>query len=97
MTLNFFMGFTADTAGPPPTPNWIEKMMGIGEGWTCKGAALERNIERTAGLGDNIRTERVQEKLSKAGSELVYGETVTVIDPAGGKPKHTEVKFAAVK
>jgi hypothetical protein len=71
--------------------------MGIGEGWTCKGNALERNAERTAGLGDNIRTERARETLSKAGADLVYAETVTVIEPAGAKPRYTEVRFAAVK
>jgi hypothetical protein len=69
----------------------------IGEGWTCKGDVLERDAERSAGLGDNIRTERVQERLSKAGADLVYTETVTVTEPAGGKPKRTEIRFPAAK
>ena len=71
--------------------------IGIGEGWSCKGESLERQAERTAGLGDNIRTERLQERLSKVGGDLVYTETVTTIEPAGGKPKKTETRFAAVK
>ena len=68
--------------------------IGIGEGWRCKGDALERDSERTAGLGDNIRTERVQERLSKSGRDLLYTESVTVVDPVGGKPKKTEIRFA---
>jgi sec-independent protein translocase protein TatC len=31
MTLNFFFGFAANTAGPPPKPNVIERMLGFGE------------------------------------------------------------------
>lgn len=71
--------------------------LGIGEGWSCRGDALERNEERTAGLGDNIRTERVQERLARKGNDLVYTEIVTIIEPAGGRPKRAEIHFAAVK
>jgi hypothetical protein len=42
-----------------------------------------------------MRAERVQERLAKAGNDLVYTENVTVIDPAGRKPKRTEIRFAA--
>ena len=71
--------------------------IGIGEGWRCRDGALEREAENIAGLGDNIRTERVQERLSKAGDDLLYTETVTVIDPPGGKPKRSEVRVIVVK
>jgi hypothetical protein len=71
--------------------------IGIGEGWSCKGDSLQRDTERTSGLGDNIRTERVQEKLAKVGSDLVYSETATSIEPAGAKPRRVEVRHAGVK
>ncbi len=71
--------------------------MEIGEGWSCNGAVLERDMERTSGLGDNIRTERVQEKLAKVGADLVYSETATSIEPARGKSRHVEVRHAAAK
>jgi hypothetical protein len=71
--------------------------LGIGDGWTCKGDALEREAERTAGLGENIRTDRVKERLAKAGGELVYTENLTAIDPVGAKPKRTEIRFPTVK
>jgi hypothetical protein len=69
--------------------------LGIGEGWSCKAEALERDAQNTAGLGENIRTERTHERLSKSGKDLLYTETVTVIDPKGGKPKRTEIRFPA--
>jgi len=71
--------------------------IGIGEGWSCRDGRLERSEERTAGLGENIRTERVEQRLAKSGGDLVYSETVTIIEPAGGKPRHVEVRYAAVR
>ena len=68
--------------------------IGIGAGWSCKGDQLERHDERTAGLGENVRTERIEERLAKAGNELVYTETVTNVGPPGGKPKRTEIRYA---
>ena len=71
--------------------------LGIGAGWKCHGDALEREDEHSGGLGENVRTDRVQDQLAKAGGNLVYTETVTTIDPPGGKPKRTEIRFAAAK
>ena len=62
--------------------------------WRCKGARLERSSERTAGLGDVLKTERVEESLARdANGDLVYSETLTTVDPPGGKPRKTEAKF----
>ena len=71
--------------------------MDIGDGWRCTGDKLEREAERTAGLGDDIRTDRVQETFARAGDALVYTEIATTIDPPGRKPKRTEIRFAAAK
>ena len=68
--------------------------MGIGSGWSCKGEHLERHDERTAGLGENVRTERVEERLARAGNELVYTETVTNVDAPTAKAKRTEIRYA---
>jgi hypothetical protein len=58
--------------------------------WTCKDGRLERRNDRTIGLGEAIRTERVEETLSRnAAGELVYSETVT----SGGAPKRSEARF----
>ena len=65
--------------------------------WTCKGERLERSKERTAGLGDAIRTEKVVETLERnAAGDLVYRETATLV---GGKapPTVTESRFPATK
>ena len=65
--------------------------------WSCKGNHLERSKERTAGLGDVIRTEKVVETLEKnAAGDLVYRETASVAGaPPGTKPKVTEARFPA--
>jgi hypothetical protein len=62
--------------------------------WTCTAGRLERSVERTAGLGNVIRTEKVAEVLwrTEAG-DLVYLETLTVIDPPGAKPVRREATF----
>ena len=66
--------------------------------WTCKDAHLERRAERTAGLGEVMRTERVEERLERnSAGDLVYRETLTVIAPPGGKPKVSEARFAAAR
>ena len=62
--------------------------------WSCRGNRLERRAERTGGLGDVLNTDRVEETLSvDANGELVYTETVTRVDPPGGKPQRTEARF----
>jgi len=71
--------------------------IGIGDGWACKDDALERDAERTAGLGENIRTEHVHERLARTGGELVYTESVMTIEPVVGKPRRTDVRFASAK
>ena len=66
--------------------------------WSCKDGKLERSKERTAGLADIIRTEKVVETLERnAAGDLVLRETVTIIKPGTGAPKVTEARFPAVK
>ena len=66
--------------------------------WTCKDSRLERSSERTAGLGDSIRTERMDESLERnAAGELVYRTTVVILDPPGGKTVHGEARFSAAR
>ena len=66
--------------------------------WACRGNHLERSRERTAGLGDEIRSEKVVETLERnAGGDLVLRETVTVLKPPGSKPKVTESRFPAAR
>jgi hypothetical protein len=74
--------------------------IGIDDGgrWACKGNRLERSKERTAGLGDEIRKEKVVETLERsAAGDLMLRETVTVATPPGSKPKVTEARFPAVR
>jgi hypothetical protein len=63
--------------------------------WKCVGNHLERSSQRTSGLGDVFRTERVDEKLLRdpASGDLVYIETKTVVEPRGGKPVQSEARF----
>jgi len=66
--------------------------------WSCKGGHLERSKERTAGLADMIRTEKVVETLEKnAAGDLVYRETVNVVGAKGAAPKINEARFPAAK
>ena len=66
--------------------------------WSCKGDRLERSRERSAGLGEVVRTERVVETLERnAAGDLVLRETVTVVNPPGAGPKVTESRFPAVR
>jgi hypothetical protein len=52
--------------------------------WTCSGDRLTRTFQRIAGLGDNIRTDRIEEVLERGSAgTLVHRETITVIE--GGK------------
>ena len=52
--------------------------------WSCSGDRLTRSYQRIAGLGDNIRTDRIEEVLERDGSgSLVHRETITTIE--GGK------------
>jgi hypothetical protein len=63
--------------------------------WTCKGARLTRSAERTAGLGDSIRTEKVAESIERnAEGELVYRQTVSA---KGVKPSERVVVFPAAR
>jgi hypothetical protein len=66
--------------------------------WACKGNRLERGRERTAGLGEEIRTEKVVETLERnAAGDLVLRETVTVLKPPGSQPRVTESRFPAAR
>jgi hypothetical protein len=65
--------------------------------WTCSGDRLTRSFQRIGGLGDNIRTDRIEEVLERsAAGELVHRETITTIE--GGKgTKVREAHFPAAK
>ena len=66
--------------------------------WACKDKHLERSRERTAGLGDAIRTEKVVETLEgNAAGDLVLKTAVTVVSPPGPAPKVVEARFPAVR
>ena len=66
--------------------------------WSCRDGKLERSKERTAGLADVVRTEKVAETLERnAAGDLVLRETVTIIKPGTGAPKITEARFPAVR
>jgi hypothetical protein len=66
--------------------------------WSCKNGRLERSKERTAGLADIVRTEKVVETLERnAAGDLVLRETVTIIKPGTGTPKVTQARFPAAR
>ena len=67
--------------------------LGIGQGWACKGDRLLRSGERMAGIGDAIRTDRVEEALFVADGHLVYEETVTPVEPRPGKSQRQRYRF----
>jgi hypothetical protein len=53
--------------------------------WECAGDRLVRRSQHTGGLGDNIRTEQVEESLERdAAGALVHRESVTVIEGGHG-------------
>lgn len=61
--------------------------------WRCEGTRLTRTWERTSGLGDDIRTERVVEALERDGAgRLVHRESVTVIE-GKGRARVEETRF----
>jgi len=70
-----------------------EGKLDSGGKWTCRGERLERSSENMAGVGDEIRTDRLDESLRREGDALVYSETRTTIDPPGGKPRASEMRF----
>jgi len=65
--------------------------------WACKDDHLERSSERMAGSGGEIRTESLAQTLRRRGDFLVLTDTVRVVDPPGGKPRTTEVRFRAAR
>jgi hypothetical protein len=66
--------------------------------WTCKGTHLERSRSRTAGLGDDIRSEKVVETLERNDAgDLLLKTTVTVVSPPGKPAKVVEARFPAVR
>ena len=65
--------------------------------WTCRGDHLERSSERMAGSGGEIRTEKLEQSLRRKGEVLVLTDTVAVVDPPGGKPRTSEVRFRAAR
>jgi hypothetical protein len=66
--------------------------------WDCVDGRLLRKSERTSGLGDAVRTERIQETLERnAAGELVYRETRSFVDGPAAKPRVTEARFPAAR
>ncbi len=66
--------------------------------WSCKGTHLERSRERTAGLGEDIRSEKVVETLERNDAgDLVLKTAVTVVSPPGKPPRVVEARFPAVR
>ena len=67
--------------------------------WACKDKHLERSRERTAGLGDAIRTEKVVETLERNDAgDLLLKTSVTILTPPGqASPKGVEARFPAVR
>jgi hypothetical protein len=66
--------------------------------WACKSKRLERSRSRTAGLGDDIRSEKVVETLERNDAgDLLLKTTVTVASPPGKPPKVVEARFPAVR
>lgn len=61
--------------------------------WRCDGTRLVRTWEHMSGLGDDIRTERVEEALERDGAgNLVHRERVTVLE-GSGRGRLRETRF----
>jgi hypothetical protein len=66
--------------------------------WTCKDGRLTRSAQRTSGLGDAVRTERIEETLERsAAGDLVHRETRTAVDGAPGKALGFEAHFPSAR
>jgi len=66
--------------------------------WACKSKRLERSRSRTAGLGDDIRSEKVVETLERNDAgDLLLKTAVTVVSPPGKPAKVVEARFPAVR
>ena len=75
----------------------VQATLDSGGKWTCSSGRLQRSSEHLTGIGDSVRTERLDESLRREGDVLVYSETRTTIDPPGGKPKAHEVRFRSAR
>jgi hypothetical protein len=76
----------------------LEVGLNSGGKWACKDGRLERSSERMAGgASGEIRTDRVQQSLHRDGDALAFTETITTIDPPGGKPRKSETRFKAAR
>jgi hypothetical protein len=64
--------------------------------WACKGDTLQHESEQTVGANGVIRTDKSVQTLRREGDALVFAETVTTVDPPGGKPRRAESRFKAV-
>ena len=53
--------------------------------WECAGGRLVRRSQHTRGLGDSVRTERVEESLERDGAgALVHREVATIVEGGHG-------------
>jgi hypothetical protein len=58
--------------------------------WECSGERMLRRSEHIRGLGDNVRTERVEESLERdAAGALVHREVATIVE--GGHGTRTRI------
>jgi hypothetical protein len=73
-----------------------EFRLDAGGPWACKADTLQRESEQTVGANGVIRTDKSVQTLRRDGDALVFAETVTTVDPPGGKPKRAESRFKAM-
>jgi hypothetical protein len=73
-----------------------EFRLDAGGPWACKGDTLQHESEQTVGANGVIRTDQSVQTLRRDGDILVFAETVTTIDPPGGKPSRGESRFKAI-
>ena len=80
-----------DAAGKSIATTGIEKAAQ----WRCRSGRLERSYSVSAGLGDTVRTERVEETIERnAAGELVLRKLVTGMDLRGKEPARIEWRYA---
>lgn len=64
--------------------------------WACRNGDLTLESEQMAGTAEGIRTDRAVLALHRDGDSLVLSETVTTIDPPGGKARASSSRYKAL-